>query len=661
MAVVDTTNAAATATEFATLGTWTYLASSLTLLALSLCLGIFVPWLIVDRLRAWSKRPNLAKYAWLVASAGFGAGWLATIIDRPGVTALPYYSFFKPVLYVLVPAVAASGVWGFFFSEWLSRNQRRLFASVLIVGGVAVNLAVAPLFMQFHGFLAFACAVLLVWLLVTSTEEKPLTYVGLVVLAAALVFGVVQGPGLTKHTADMNIRSRVTLPMLVANPLTRPLRMPPRSVIGAEVPDEAPAVETIEREVQSRARETGKSAHGRNVVLIILDTLRTDAWDSPEVATRFHASIKQRGVYAPRATATFGSTVGAYGAMFESQSAAVLFYSPYWGDRRLFDGVSDRFEHHLLFRDEDPWFDRTAPIHEFISPDAPLNRCSGAERCFDGLRASIEELPGDESFFGWVHVVEPHSPYKKWPDHDFGDSMEARYHSEVAYVDHQLGGFLEWFYRQPQARDTLVLVVSDHGEALGEVIFGRPAHYHASHIDDVVMQVPFFASGPGLPKGRTDATLPVSLLDVIPTIYDFVGVQMPSETLPQGRSLYDLLDSPGPRVRVAEAYPHPNYRALFEFAARQPTQNLDRWRSRLILDSPKPLLTGLYYGDHKLVYDRLRRRYWLFETADNGDPRVDVSGEKPEVFEQMKRRLREWRGRQTAIAHELERRRMAED
>jgi hypothetical protein len=79
------------------------------------------------------------------------------------------------------------------------------------------------------------------------------------------------------------------------------------------------------------------------------------------------------------------------------------------------------------------------------------------------------------------------------------------------------------------------------------------------------------------------------------------------------------------------------------------------------LDSPKPLLTGLYYGDHKLVYDRLRRRYWLFETADNGDPRVDVSGEKPEVFEQMKRRLREWRGRQTAIAHELERRRMAED
>ena len=75
----------------------------------------------------------------------------------------------------------------------------------------------------------------------------------------------------------------------------------------------------------------------------------------------------------------------------------------------------------------------------------------------------IGKTPG--RFFSWVHVFDPHSPYK--PPADLAATYAAQpYDGEVAFVDRALGPLFDRLTTLP--RPTLVVVTSDHGESLGE-------------------------------------------------------------------------------------------------------------------------------------------------------------------------------------------------
>ena len=68
-------------------------------------------------------------------------------------------------------------------------------------------------------------------------------------------------------------------------------------------------------------------------------------------------------------------------------------------------------------------------------------------------------------FFSWVHVFDPHSPYK--PPADLAATYAAQpYDGEVAFVDRALGPLFDRL--ATLSRPTLVVVTSDHGESLGE-------------------------------------------------------------------------------------------------------------------------------------------------------------------------------------------------
>src|SRR5205814_5148461 len=71
-------------------------------------------------------------------------------------------------------------------------------------------------------------------------------------------------------------------------------------------------------------------------------------------------------------------------------------------------------------------------------------------------------------FFCWVHLFDPHSPYLAHTDL-FGDEfVERPYDGEIAYVDRQVGRLLEFLKARGLESQTVVVVVGDHGEGLGE-------------------------------------------------------------------------------------------------------------------------------------------------------------------------------------------------
>ena len=123
-------------------------------------------------------------------------------------------------------------------------------------------------------------------------------------------------------------------------------------------------------------------------------------------------------------------------------------------------------------------------------------------------------------FFAWVHVFDPHSPYK--PPEDLAPAYSAQpYYGEVAFVDRALGPLFEKL--ATLSRPTLVIVTADHGESLGEhgeLTHGMFAYEATLHVPLIVARVE-----PGRTTARTGVVIdaPVRHIDITPTILDAVG------------------------------------------------------------------------------------------------------------------------------------------
>jgi arylsulfatase A-like enzyme/Tfp pilus assembly protein PilF len=111
-------------------------------------------------------------------------------------------------------------------------------------------------------------------------------------------------------------------------------------------------------------------------------------------------------------------------------------------------------------------------------------------------------------FFAWVHLYDAHAPYA--PPAPY----EQTYDGEIAYVDAQVERLLAAIDR----KGTIVVVVADHGESLGE-------HGELTHgllLYEPTLRVPLIVAGPSL-QARV-VPEPVSTVGVAPTIARLAGV-----------------------------------------------------------------------------------------------------------------------------------------
>jgi len=74
---------------------------------------------------------------------------------------------------------------------------------------------------------------------------------------------------------------------------------------------------------------------------------------------------------------------------------------------------------------------------------------------------------GPGRFFAWLHFYDPHAEYR--PPPPYAAASEGHlYDGEIAFVDAQIGRVLDALRQSGELDDTLVVVVGDHGESLGE-------------------------------------------------------------------------------------------------------------------------------------------------------------------------------------------------
>ena len=140
----------------------------------------------------------------------------------------------------------------------------------------------------------------------------------------------------------------------------------------------------------------------------------------------------------------------------------------------------------------------------------------------------------ERPFFAWVHLYDAHAPYE--PPEPYASRFPATasgaYDGEIAAVDAQVGRLLDALEADGRLRDTLVVVVGDHGEMLGE----HGEQTHGFFVYDAAMRIPLIFAGPSVPS-RVVADQ-VRIVDVMPTVLELLGDASPAAV--QGVSLLPL-------------------------------------------------------------------------------------------------------------------------
>lgn len=229
----------------------------------------------------------------------------------------------------------------------------------------------------------------------------------------------------------------------------------------------------------------------------------------------------------------------------------------------------------------------SCPLHRKMGRDNPLvfnlpelRRPAG--EVVDEALSWMRTVPKDRTFFLWVHLYDPHTPYN--PPRRFREALRNPYDAAIAYADDEAGRIFDDLKQRRLYDSSLIVATSDHGESFGE----HGERSHGYFVYDTTLLVPLIIklpAGSGVASHRIATQ--VRSVDIAPTILQFIGVKAPSSM--QGSELLSMMQGTHTDVPRSGAYAETYYPSEFGWS---PLRALRRGRFKYI-DAPKPELYDL--------------------------------------------------------------------
>lgn len=159
----------------------------------------------------------------------------------------------------------------------------------------------------------------------------------------------------------------------------------------------------------------------------------------------------------------------------------------------------------------------------------PMGQRPAGEVCNRVLQWLDTNAARETPLMCFVHFYDAHTPYTA--PQEFVDKMGDPYDAEVAYMDAQIGRLIDWLKARSLLEKTLLVVVADHGESLGE----HGYEWHSLLVYHSIVRIPLLISLPErLPENQRVAGV-TRMVDVMPTMLDLMGWESPDQV--GGRSL----------------------------------------------------------------------------------------------------------------------------
>ncbi len=275
----------------------------------------------------------------------------------------------------------------------------------------------------------------------------------------------------------------------------------------------------------------------RNVLLISMDTTRADhlsCYGFERTTTPAIDALASQGVLYENAISCIPLTLPAHCTMLTGG------YPPF---HNVHDNLNESLSEQVVTLPEmlkEKGYATGAVISTFV-----LDSQFGTAQGFDYYNDTIEESVGpregkdrrgedatrhaikwleenkDKPFFFFLHYYDPHTKYEP-PEPFAAEYADDLYAGEIAYTDHCISKVIEKLRQLDLYDSTLIIVLGDHGEGLGE----HGELEHGYYIYQQMVHVPFIIKGlPDTEPGRIKQA--VSIVDVTPTILGALGLEIP--------------------------------------------------------------------------------------------------------------------------------------
>ncbi len=254
------------------------------------------------------------------------------------------------------------------------------------------------------------------------------------------------------------------------------------------------------------------------------------------------------------------------------------------------------------FPDPHPPLATPAPYHSMYNPNdipLPVRR-----------KGEYDRLP---SVFKALHCgkINPYNSCLKDVTDTQWQEMIALTYGMITHMDVEIGRVIDALVETGQDANTIIAVVSDHGDMMGDHQLMLKSFYTFRGC----INVPFILSVPNMPKGRiTDAL--ISHIDLMPSILDLCGLDMPGDNWQD----FDMPWEFG-TVRPLRPYPGRSCRPLLDGSA-------DTIRREVVIENDDPA-TG--YRVRAMVTSRYRLTIYpgtfegeLFDLKNDPDELINL-------------------------------------
>lgn len=243
------------------------------------------------------------------------------------------------------------------------------------------------------------------------------------------------------------------------------------------------------------------------------------------------------------------------------------------------------------------YFDPHGP---YISP-YPYNKMFVGDRYYS-TNKKVPLSKSEHSHIAFGHIPR-YLSYNNITDVDFYVSL---YDGEIRHIDDQIGRLLQVLKKLGLEKNTIIIINSDHGEAMGE---HNRYFCHATSLYDELLKIPLIIKWEGHVSPGAENDTQVRAIDIMPTILDILNIDKPG--FMQGASFMPLLGG--------REYNFPEI-AYSEYG----------WRK------------GVRTSEWKLIYDGETKRYELYNLKNDPAELKDLSRKEEAQFGFFRKKLEEY-------------------
>ncbi len=312
-------------------------------------------------------------------------------------------------------------------------------------------------------------------------------------------------------------------------------------------------------------------------------------------------------------------------------------------------------------------------LHETASIPELGHSSAKTARTFTDRLLDWLELHEETPFFVFLHVFDPHSPFEPYPPYDtlFTDEDEIAAHRErletvrehieddhmkrdglpttaeleasgiereafldteldwydasIKAMDVEVGRLLQRLDELGLGQDTLIVFMSDYGEAFLE----HGKHFHGWDAYGEHLNVPLMFWWPGRVPALVDETV-VESIDVYPTLLELSRLDVPEQA--QGQSLLPLMARPGAPTGLGWV-PRPAFAERASISSDEPLE--DEVEQLVIVADGWKLV-------HNVTRPEGKAEFELFDYLNDPMDQVDVAAANPDVVAQLSEELAMW-------------------